>query len=233
MDFINPTNLDNYIEYVSIALDWPAEEHKKLYKLWMDCTESYEDNALTELGETVLGWRSVMRGGSMDKNWLPQMKTAVNKIKRQNFTLIDMDDPKKLDEVIRTIAPLGQIKKTSSDRDNYMVASKILNFIFPELFPKIDQAWIINVCLSGINALNIYDEKFYPSNRSSLEQYRKYLKFGADHQYDEQMLSKLNKEIGVHEAYAVAFEYCLLGSFKDEISAIKSKKSSHSRCSQH
>jgi len=152
----------------------------------------------------------------MSHDWKKVTENAIIQIQQLNYDLPDLVESSKLSDVIDVMKPLGQIKRVKSGNENFMPASKFLNFIFPSLIPKIDTYWIKGVCLRKINS-NLYWKRFSTSGPIDIQQYKDYLQFASQQDYDDGVLINLEQAIGIKDAYAVAFEYCLLGFSRDEI----------------
>jgi hypothetical protein len=152
----------------------------------------------------------------MSPGWKRVTKKAIIQIQQLNYNLPDLAIPSKLNEVIDVLKPTGKIKRVKSGNENFMPASKILNFIFPGLIPKIDTYWIKGVCLKKLNK-HLSWRRFITSGPTDINQYKEYLQFASEQVYDDGVLTKLEHAIGIKDAYAVCFEYCLLGFSRDEI----------------
>lgn len=219
MNLVSVDNLNNYLNQIAHELGWDVQIHRKVYN---DVFKAQNiDLALDVLENRVFHW--FIRNGRIVDNWRPMIKNAVQGIKEYNYKLPDLQNKNTLGQIVKVIKPLGKIKETKSKNENYMVASKILNFLFPDLFPKIDSYWIKGVCLRKVNESDIYSNKFRISSNTDLWQYSQYLKFAAQQDYGEALLLTLENYIGIKNAYAVAFEYCLLGFSKNEILEKKKK----------
>jgi len=215
MELINTTNLNSYIDGLADKLDWGIEYYAEIYR---EAAQQQDiKDALNILDNRIKHW--FIRGGEMRSDWKLITKIAADELKQLNYCLPDLAEESKLIEVIDIIKPLGQIKMVKSGFENFMPASKILNFIFPELLPKIDTYWIKDVCLRKVNR-NLFSKRFKTSGRTDLQQYREYLLFASEQTYDEVVIGALESIIGIKTPYAVAFEYCLLGYCHQEISEI-------------
>jgi len=212
MELINITNLNSYIDGLDDKLDWGVEYHAQIYR---EVAQQKDiKDALNILDNRIKHW--FIRGGSMSPDWQLSTEIAVNELKRFNYCLPDMAEDSKLKDVIEVIKPLGQIKRVSSGNENFMPVSKILNFLFPGLFPKIDTYWIKDVCLRKMNN-NLTRKRFITSGPTDLQQYREYLLFASEQAYDNKVIGALESILGIKTPYAVAFEYCLLGYCRQEI----------------
>jgi hypothetical protein len=219
MTITNTINLNAYITNIASELNWDINNHKQIYSRILE--EKDIEKRLDTLKVKVFPW--FMRNGEIDMNWRLLIKKAVKELNSFNYNLSELRDYDKLEKVLNILKPVGTIKKTKSGKENYMVSSKLLNFFFPNLIPKIDLYWIKDVCLRKVNNSRLFPEQFRISGPTDLQQYSMYLRFGALQNYDNSVLSEVEHAIGVQDAYAVAFEYCLLGFSKQEILEKKKK----------
>jgi hypothetical protein len=212
MELIHITNLNSYIDGLDDKLGWEVEYHAQIYR---EVAQQKDiKDALNILDNRIKHW--FIRGGWMSPDWQLSTEIAANELKRFNYCLSDMADDSKLKDVIEIIKPLGQIKRVSSGNENFMPASKILNFLFPGLIPKIDTYWIKDVCLRKMNN-NLTRKRFVTSGPTDLQQYREYLLYASEHVYNNKVIGALESILGINTPYAVAFEYCLLGYCHQEI----------------
>ena len=213
MELINIINLNSYIDGLDDKLDWEVEYHAQIYR---EVAQQKDiKDALNILDNRIKHW--FIRGGRMSPDWQLSTEITANELKRLNYCLPDMAEDSKLKDVIEVIKPLGQIKRVSSGNENFMPASKILNFLFPGLFPKIDTYWIKDVCLRKVDN-NLTRKRFITSGPTDLQQYREYLLYASEQVYDNKVIGALESILGINTPYAVAFEYCLLGYCHQEIS---------------
>ncbi len=212
MDIVNLSNLDAYLFEIADRLGWGVDYHAQIYK---DVgKQKVVDDALDILEARVVPW--FIRNGWMHSNWRAMMKTSLVELNSLGHVLPDLEDKKKLQEALDNVEPLGQIKQVSSGASNFVGPSKLLNFLYPQLFPKIDVFWVKDVCLRKVNE-QTGDNRFSISGPVDIDQFQQWLEFGAEQKYDQKVLAKLEKFIGIKNAYAIAFEYCLLVYCKDEI----------------
>ncbi|MFC2053477.1 hypothetical protein ACFLV7_04145 [Chloroflexota bacterium] len=221
MELINITNLNRYIDGLADKLDWGVEYHAQIYREVAQQKDTID--ALNILDNRIKHW--FIRGGRMSPDWKLSTKIAANELKRLNYCLPDMAEDSKLKEVIEIIKPLGQIKRVRSGNENFMPASKILNFLFPELFPKIDTYWIKDICLRKVNNI-LARKRFITSGPTDLQQFREYLLFASEQDYNDVVIGALESILGINTPYAVAFEYCLLGYCHQEISEVLNRDKS-------
>lgn len=217
MNIITVQHLSNYTDDIANRLNWLVSHHAKIYKkVSKNISQGASlDKSLDFLEESIFSWFT--RKGSISPNWRNIILTATKKLQDLEINLPDLNNQTNLTKVIYILKPLGQVKILKSKRNNYMPASKILNFIFPQLIPKIDWYWIKDVCLRKVNTQLSKGKLFRMSQLTSIEDYGAYLQFAANQTYDPLVMTKLEEQIGIKNAYAVAFEYCLLGFYQIEI----------------
>jgi hypothetical protein len=215
MTLINNQNLEAYANDIVDKLNWSLTEHSKLYHDVLQQEDIGKAFGVLEKG--VLPWFT--RKGRITSNWRDLVEDAVKELRCLNYNLPELSDKGKLNEVANMLAPLGYLKVLRSGSENYVGASKILNFFFPGLIPKIDLFWVKDVCLRKVNRVYPLKERFRISGFTDLQQYKAYLRFASEQDYEPNVLNSLEQRIGVKDAYAVVFEYCLLGFSRQEILA--------------
>lgn len=225
MSIVTPQNLSKFIDEVAPKLEWDVFKHKRIYQ--SVTAQSNMNERLDVVEKNVFPW--IQRNGVIDSDWRNSITEAVNRIQLLQANLPNLG-LKERSDLMQILNHLTNLKKTKRNRANLMPASKILHFFFPSLIPKIDGDWIQNICLRKVNHHSLFSAHFRVSGSIGPKLYTSYLTFGASQNYGPEVMRQVYDTINVKDAYAVAFEYCLLGFCGDEIIRLKDSGKSAKSC---